>query len=142
MADLTPVIETMEHRWMRAWVNRDLKALKGITASDFILLMGSKPPTILDRPSWLEAASKRYDCSSYRFGDIYVRNLGSAALFSAPVELTATMDGHDWSGRYWVTDFWRKGRVRRGWKLAQRVVSRTEDDAKVAAAIRSLQLWR
>jgi hypothetical protein len=23
MADLTPVIETMEHRWMRAWVNGD-----------------------------------------------------------------------------------------------------------------------
>ena len=142
MADLTPVIETMEHRWMRAWVNRDLKALKAVTASNFILLMGSKPPAILDRPSWLEAAGKRYDCSSYRFGDIYVRELGSAAIFAAPMELTVTMDGHDWSGRYWVTDFWRKGRVWRSWKMAHRVVSRTDDDAKVAAAIRSLQLWR
>jgi hypothetical protein len=142
MADLTPVIETMEHRWMRAWVNRDLKALKAITASNFILLMGSKPPAILDRPSWLEAASKRYDCSSYRFGDIYVRDIGPAAIFSAPIEMKATMDGHDWSGQFWITDFWRKGRVRRSWKMAQRVVSRTNDDSQVAAAIRSLQLWR
>ena len=43
MSDLTPVIETMEHRWMRAWVNRDVKALKAITARDFILLTGSNP---------------------------------------------------------------------------------------------------
>ena len=127
---------------MRAWVNRDLKALKAVTASNFILLMGSKPPAILDRPSWLEAASKRYDCSSYRFGDIYVRDLGPAAIFSAPIEMKATMDGHDWSGQFWITDFWRKGRVRRSWKMAQRVVSRTNDDSQVSAAIRSLQLWR
>ena len=127
---------------MRAWVNRDLKALKAITASNFILLMGSKPPAILDRPSWLEAASKRYDCASYRFGDIYVRDLGPAAIFSAAIDMKATMDGHDWSGQFWITDFWRKGRVRRSWKMAQRVVSRTNDDNQVAAAIRSLQLWR
>ena len=51
MADLTPIIETMENRWMRAWVNGDAKALKAITASNFILLTGSKPPAILD-PSY------------------------------------------------------------------------------------------
>ena len=53
MVDLTPVIETMEHRWMRAWVNGDMRALKAITAKNFILLTGSKPPVILDRPSWI-----------------------------------------------------------------------------------------
>jgi hypothetical protein len=58
MADLTPVIETMENRWMRAWVNRDARALKSLTASDFILLVGSKPPALLDRRSWLVAAAK------------------------------------------------------------------------------------
>jgi ketosteroid isomerase-like protein len=142
MGDITAVIETMEHRWMRAWVNRDAKALKSLTASSFILLTGSKPPAILDRPSWIEAATKRYDCVSYRFGDIYVRDWGSVALFAAPLELKATMDGQDWSGTLFVTDIWRKGRVRRGWKMAQRVVSRTDDNAETAKAIRSLQLWR
>lgn len=142
MGDITAVIETMEHRWMRAWVNRDSKALKSLTASSFILLTGSKPPAILDRPSWIEAATKRYDCASYRFGDSYVRDWGSVALFAAPLELKATMDGQDWSGPLFVTDIWRKGRVRRGWKLAQRVVSRSDDNAEIAKAIRSLQLWR
>ena len=142
MAELTPVIETMEHRWMRAWVGRDLKVLKALTAKDFILLTGSKPPAILDRPSWLEAAAKRWDCSSYRFGDIYVREVGGLGLFAAPIELKATMDGRDWSGHFWVTDLWRKGRVRRGWKLAQRIIARADDNAELPKAIRALQLWK
>jgi ketosteroid isomerase-like protein len=141
MADLTPVIETMEHRWMRAWVNDDMRALKAITAKNFILLTGSKPPSILDRPSWIEAAAKRYLASSYRFGDIYVRAVGPVAVFSATLELTATMDGRDRSGRLFVTDLWRKRRIG-GWKMVQRIVSRTDDDPEVAKAMKSLQLWK
>ena len=142
MSDLTPVIETMENRWMRAWVGRDGKTLKALTAKDFILLTASKPPAILDRPSWLEAAAKRYHCSSYRFADIYVRSWGQVAIFSASLELKATMDGQDWSGTLFVTDLWRKGRIRRGWKLVQRTVSRPDDDPKLWSAIKSLQLWK
>lgn len=142
MADLTPVIETMEHRWMRAWVNGDIRAMKAITAKNFMLLTASKPPRILDRPSWIEAAAKRYHCTSFRFGDLYVADLGGAALFAAPLELKATMDGQEWSGPMFVTDIWRKGRVRRGWKLAQRVVSQTDQRPDLAKVVRSLQLWK
>jgi ketosteroid isomerase-like protein len=142
MADITPVIETMEHRWMRAWVNREIKALKGLTTSDFILLTASKPPMILDRPSWLEAAAKRWDCTSYRFGDIYVRSVGGVAMFAASLELKATLDGRDLSGNVFVTDLWRKGKVRRGWKLSQRVVSRIDEERELPKAIKSLQLWK
>ena len=141
MADLTPIIETMEHRWMRAWVNGDMRAMKGITSKNFILLTASKPPTILDRPSWIEAAAKRHLASSYRFADIYVRGFGGVAIFSATLELKAVMDGRDWSGRQFVTDIWRKRRIG-GWKLVQRVVSKTDEDPQVAKVIRSLQLWK
>ena len=142
MADLLPVIETMENRWMRAWVQRDGKDLKALTASNFMLLMGSKPPVILDAKSWLEAATTRYICKSYRFGDIYVRDIGGYALFASQMELKATMDDQDWSGRFWVTDLWRKSRVRRRWHMIERIVSQPEGNADVPAAIRSLQLWR
>lgn len=142
MSDLTAIIETLEHRWMRAWVNGDVKTLKALTARDFILLTGSRPATILDRPSWLEAAAERYLCSSYRFGDIYVRKLGSAALFATLLEVRASMDGRDWSGPMWVSDLWRKGRMRRSWKLAQRIVSRADEDPQLPRAIKSLQLWK
>lgn len=142
MADLSPVIETLEHRWMRAWVSDDARALKQLTARNFRMVVGSKPSAILDYKSWVEAAANRFKCDSYRFGDIYVRDLGAFAVFATQLEIKASMDGHDWSGRYWVTDLWRKGRVRRNWRMVERVLSRPEDNADVPAAIRSLQLWR
>lgn len=142
MAELSPIIETLEHRLMRAWVAGDDRTLRTLTARNFRLVMGSKPSAILDSKSWLEAATKRFICTSYRFGDIYVHEVGSVAIFATQLEVKATMDGRDWSGRYWVTDLWRKGRVRRKWHLVQRVLSRPEDNKDVPAAIRSLQLWR
>jgi hypothetical protein len=127
---------------MRAWVQRDSRALKAVTGRSFILLAGSKPPAILDSHSWVDAATTRWLCSWYRFGDIYVREVGGLALFASQLELKATLDGEDWSGTYWVTDLWKKGRVRRRWRMVQRVVSRVDDKAETAAGIRSLQLWR
>jgi len=141
MADVTAVIETMENRWMRAWVGGDRKELKGLTASNFILLLGSKPAVILDQRSWLEAATKQWHCSSFRFGDIHVRRLGSTAVFASQLELKSVMDEHDWSGRWWVTSLWRKRRIG-GWRMVERILSRTEDNADAPAAIKSLQLWR
>jgi hypothetical protein len=142
MTDLTPVIETLENRLMRAWVQRDAKALKAVTARNFMLLTGSTKPMILDARSWVEAATTRYLCSSYRFGDIYVRDLGGVAVFASQLDMQATLDDVDWSGSFWITDVWKKGRIRRGWRLAQRVVSLPDDDPEVPAGIRALQLWR
>ena len=107
-----------------------------------MMLVGSKPPMVLDTRSWLDAATTRYLCTSYRFGDIHVRDLGGFALFAALLEIKATMDGHDWSGLLWVTDLWTKSRVRRSWRMIERVVARSEDRKDVPAAIKSLQLWK
>ena len=142
MTDLLPIIETMENRWMRAWVTRDLRTLKALTSRQFMLVMGSEPCVILDASSWLEAATTRYLCTSYRFGDIYARDLGSVALFASQLDIQASIDGQDHSGRLWVTDLWSKSKVRRRWRLLERVVSRPEDRPQVPAAIRSMQLWR
>ena len=127
---------------MRAWVAGDSRALKALTSRNFRLLMGSKPSVILDAKSWIDAATTRYLCKSYQFGDIYVRDLGPMAVFATQLSLQATMDGHDWSGQLWVTDLWRKGRVRRRWAMVERVISRPDENPDVPAAIRSLQLWR
>jgi hypothetical protein len=142
MAELHPIIETLERQWMRAWVTGDAKGLKALTARNFRMVVGSKPSVILDAKSWVEAATTRYQCTSYRFGDIYVRDLGGMTVFATQLTLQATMDGHDWSGTYWVTDVWRKSRVRRNWRMVERILSRPEEKPDVAAAIGSLQLWR
>ncbi|HVF37689.1 MAG TPA: nuclear transport factor 2 family protein [Sphingomicrobium sp.] len=142
MADFMPVLETLEHRWMRAWVGGDAKSLKALTSRRFRLVMGTKPCVILDAKSWLVAAASRYQCNSYRFGDIYARRLGSMAVFATQMDLQASLDGHDMSGRLWVTDIWERTRLRRGWRMVERVISRPEQDQQVPTAIRSLQLWR
>ena len=46
---------------MRAWTYGDAKAMKSLTAKDFMFIAASKPPAILDRPSWLEAAANAID---------------------------------------------------------------------------------
>ena len=48
MSKLSPVIETMEHRWMRAWVAGDDRTLRALTARNFRMVMGSKPIAVLD----------------------------------------------------------------------------------------------
>src|SRR5262245_12321034 len=118
MAEILPIVEMMENRWMRAWVGRDVKSLRALTWRNFRMVIGSKPSAILDFSSWLAAAPERFRCSSYRFGDIYARQLGSVAVFATQLEMSCTLDGEDWSGRFWVTDLWTKSRVRRNWQLA------------------------
>ena len=127
---------------MRAWVGRDAKELKALTSRNFRMVLGSKPSAILDAASWLDAANSRFECISYRFGDIYVRDLGAVAVFASQLTIKATMDDQDWSGEYWVTDIWRKSRIRRQWRMVERVLSRPEADRQMPAGIRSLQLWR
>jgi len=142
MADILPLMEMMENRWMRAWAEGDLRTLKALTSRKFRMVIGSKPCVILDASSWLDAAHSRYRCKSYRFGDIYARVFGSVAVFATQLEMQATMDGQDWSGQFWVTDIWRKSPVRRSWRMMERVISRPESNPDVPVAIRSLQRWR
>lgn len=142
MAKLTAEIETMENRFMRAWVQRDLPVIKALTAGNFHLLIGSRPAVMLDRASWIDACTTRFVCDGFRFGDVYVRSVGGVALFASQLELKAKLDGKDWSGRLWVTDMWRKGRVRRRWRLVERVLARSEEDADIPVALGSMQLWR
>jgi hypothetical protein len=142
MADILTLIETLENRWMRAWAGGDNRTLKALTSRKFRMVIGTKPSVLLDAKSWLHAANSTFLCHSYRFGDIYARDLGPVTVFATQLDLKSSIDGHDWSGRMWVTDIWRKSGVRRSWRIVERVISRPEEDKQVTAAIRGLQLWQ
>ena len=142
MSEILPIIETMENRWMRAWVSRDTRELKALTSTNFRMVVGARQSVILDARSLLDAASTRFRCTAYRFGDMYARDLGAVAVFATQLDLEATIDGHDFSGQMWVTDLWRKTRIRRKWKMVERVLSQPHDDKRISASVRSLQLWR
>ncbi|HEX9806055.1 MAG TPA: nuclear transport factor 2 family protein [Alteraurantiacibacter sp.] len=135
-------IETLEHQWMRAWMQRDRKLMKSLASRDFIFLLGSTKAAILDRPSWLEAATTRFKCESYRFGEVYVRKHGSVAIFACQLTLEAKMGENDWSGLTWVTDLWQRSRIKRQWRIVERAISRPDTDSDMPDAIRAMQLWR
>ena len=120
MADISPIIETLENRWMRAWSSGDSRTLKALTSRKFRMVVGTKPSVLLDAKSWLDAANSSFLCHSFRFGDIYARDLGPVTVFATQLDLKASIDGHDWSGRMWVTDIWQKSRIRRSWRRASR----------------------
>ena len=141
MTDISAAIETMEHRLMRAWIDGDVRAMKSVVSRQFRMVIGSKPVVMLDSKSWLEAASERFTCHRYRFGDLFIHQLGTAAIFATPVEATMRLDGVEWSGTFWITDHWRRGRVRRGWRIVDRTIARMDDHAEVPAAIKAMQLW-
>ena len=47
----------------------------------------------------------------------------SVAVFATHVDLQATIDGSDWSGQVWVTDLWRRTKLRRNWRMVERVLT-------------------
>ena len=142
MDDFASKVEALEHRWMRAWVNGDKTEMKGLASRDFIFLFASIGPTILDRASWLDAAPKRLRCQSYQFGSVYIRRHGGFAFFAAPVMLEATLDDKPLFKDAFVTDVWKRSKVRRRWHLVERVLSPANADAQLPGAVRSMQLWR
>ena len=142
MDEFATRIEALEHQWMRSWVQRDRNQMKALAARDFIFLLGSKSPAILDRASWLEAATTRFRCNGYRFDEVYVRRHGSTAVFATRMTLDATMGNDEWSGETWLMDLWQKSKVRRKWRMVERTISRPDTDPKMPDAIRSMQLWR
>lgn len=135
-------IEALEHHWMRAWMQRDRAAMKAVTARDFIFMLGSTKAAILDRASWLDAATTRFRCTAYRFGNVYVRRHGPVAIFSAPMTLEASLDDIDFSGEVWTTDLWQRSSIKRKWRLVERTIARPDLNETLPAAVRSLQLWR
>jgi hypothetical protein len=142
MATFETTIEALEHQWMRAWIARDRKAMKALAARDFIFLLGSEQAVLLDRASWLEAASGRFSCDSYRLGAIYARRHGTVGVFATTVHFEGRIDGEPLSGVLWIVDLWRKAGIRRQWRLLERTLSRPETNARLPAAIRAMQLWR
>ena len=142
MDNFASKIEALEHRWMRAWNNGDRADMKALASRDFIFLLASTRPTILDRTSWLDAAPTRLRCESYRFGNVYIRRHGALAVFAAPVTLDATLDGKPLFADAFVTDLWKRSRVRRRWHLLERVLAPADADAELSKSVRSLQQWR
>ncbi|MEP0390709.1 MAG: nuclear transport factor 2 family protein [Erythrobacter sp.] len=135
-------LEVDETRLMRAWMNRDPDEVRSMMARDCLMMFGTQPPALLDRPSFLAGLDRGLVCKGFRFHEASARKYGANAWYSAQVDLELQVGANDWSGTFLLTDLWRRARIRRNWQLAERSVAPTDPNNKLCDAIRSLQLWR
>lgn len=140
MAETAAEIEALTLTMMRAWVAGDGKAMKKLLARDFMMLAGSTPPQLLDRPSFLAAMERGFACTRFTLREVVVRKHGKCAWLVAGAELELAFGAKVWSGGFLLTDLWRKGAIG-GWKLAERSLARLDGDETLAPAIARLQLW-
>lgn len=141
MADPAAEIEALELRLMRSWVAGDKAELKKLTTRDFMCMVGTLPPQLLDRPSFLAAADRGFACTRFQLREVIVRQHGKSTWFVAGAELELALGTKVWSGPFLITDLWRRGTIG-GWKLAERSIGRLEQDDSFAAAVNMLQLWK
>ena len=141
MASAEAEIEALELRLMRAWVARDGKEMKKLLARDFMAMIGTLPPQLLDRPSFLAGIERGFACTKFAMREVFVRQHGKSAWFVAGAELELGLGAKVWTGPVLVTGLWRKGTMT-GWRLAERSFALLDQDDSFAAAVAKLQLWK
>lgn len=133
-------IEALSLSVMRAWLAGDAKAMKKLVARDFMMMVGTMPPQLLDRPSLLAAIERGFTCTRFTLREVFVRQHGKAAWLASGAELEFRIGPKLWSGRFLVTQMWRCGALG-GWKLAELGLARLDEGAGYADGVRALQLW-
>jgi hypothetical protein len=141
MADISATIESLENRFMQAWMHGDVATLRKLAARDSMTIVGTSRSQLLDRPSFVQACATDFRCTGFRFREVFVRKHGKFAWFAAGADLEMKLGRKDWSGGFLLTGLWRKTPVLGGWKLFERSLSRLDDDEQFGAAVHRLQLW-
>ena len=142
MAAVSAEIEALALGAMRAWVAGDVKAMKKLTARDFMCMVGTLPPQLLDRPSFIAAMERGFACTKFAFREVFVRQHGKSAWFIAGAELELRLGGKVWTGPFLVSALWRRGSIARNWNLSDMSLARLEEGDRLADAVRGLQLWK
>lgn len=141
MADTAGEIEALEVRLMRAWLAGDAAGTKKLLARDFMAMIGTLPPQLLDRPSFVAGIERGLACTRFAFHEVFVRQHGKSAWFVAGAELELGLGAKLWQRPFLITGLWRKGAIG-GWKLAERSLARLDEGDNLAAAVGKLQLWK
>lgn len=134
MSDAAPVIEDLSTRWMNAWVNLDYDVLEALIAPDFTLVVSAMPAGQMARATWLATCS-RYRWTEFRYSGVQVRQLtDDIAVMSAVAEQQAELDGVDRSGKFWLTDVWRRNGDG-AWQVCARYSSFPESEGQSSLAL-------
>lgn len=130
-------VEQRSRQWMNGWIAQDRSALEPFMADDFALIVSTVPDLSFERENWLQTAVSAYVCTRFAYDGVQLRQVADdMVVMSSIADFDATMAGVDRSGRYFVTDLWR--REDGAWKICVRYSSRPgEVDDSVRAIIAS-----
>ncbi len=141
-SDADAEIADLELRVMRGWLAQDTGDLKKLLHRDFTFMLGTLPPEMLDRPSFLAATQRGFVLRKFQMRAMLVRRYGKLAWFAAGGELEIDLGRQQWRGEFLITDLWRRSTFGRSWKLAERSLARIEPDDRLAGAVSKLQMWK
>lgn len=125
-------------RWMQAWMDQDHATLDAFLGPDFALIVSTVPTKPFERSDWLQTAVTDYVCTRFAYDGVHCRRVSDDLVaMSAIADFDATIGDLDRSGRYFVTDLWRRAaNSAHGWQIAARYSSRPgELDASVRALL-------
>jgi predicted YcjX-like family ATPase len=116
--DFDDILSASE-RWMRAWQAQDRPTLEKLLAPDFALVVATAPHHHFDRESWIEVAVGSYRCTRFAYEHVQFHRLSSDIVaMSAIADQDAALGQEDRSGRFFVTDLWKKSGSK--WQICAR----------------------
>jgi hypothetical protein len=119
-------ILSASERWMRAWQAQDRSALETLLAPDFALVVATAPHYHFDRDDWIELAVGPYRCSRFAYEHVQFHRLSADIVaMSAIADQDASLGKEDRSGRFFVTDLWKRSGTK--WQVCARYSSPPAD---------------
>ena len=119
--DFNNILSASE-RWMRAWQAQDRAALEKVLAPDFTLVVATAPHYHFDRENWIDLAVGPYRCSRLLYENVQFHRLSADIIaMSAIADQDAALGREDRSGRFFVTDLWKKNGS--SWQISARYSS-------------------
>lgn len=108
--------------WMRAWQDQDRSALEELLAPDFALVVAIAPHYQFERDDWIDLAVGSYRCTRFTYESVQFHRLSpDIVAMSAIADVHATLGKEDRSGRFFVTDLWKRSES--GWQVCARYSS-------------------
>ncbi len=140
MSSIEAQIEAQQLQFMQSWMHADKAAIKKLGERDMMVMIGTRPPELLDRPSFMAAVSEGFVCTGFRLDQSFIRPYGRCAWYAAGAKLDLKLGRTQWSDQFMLTALWRKTRFK-GWRLAELGIAATSPDERFTQIVRRQQLW-
>jgi hypothetical protein len=107
--NLTEQLRQLEQEFGEAILHTDASALERIVGPEFTLRIADVPQSSLPRAVWMDNALHRGKADSFAQRDDAARKLADdLAVVSVIWSTKGTIDGRDFTGDFYLVDFWRK----------------------------------